>query len=67
MTRELEGLLAFQIHRGPAMKVQIKEILLKELSDSEFKGQTVRRFHRVESYSRANRCGERKVQGKEKE
>lgn len=33
--RELEGLLAFQIHRGPAMKVQIKDIMLKELPDAE--------------------------------
>ncbi|TDU64271.1 putative heme-binding domain-containing protein [Prosthecobacter fusiformis] len=29
----LEGLLAFQIHRGPAMVVQIKEVMLKELPD----------------------------------
>ena len=33
--RELEGLLALQIHRGPAMKVQIKEIVLKELPEGE--------------------------------
>ena len=33
--RELEGLLALQIHRGPAMKVQIKDIVLKELPDGE--------------------------------
>lgn len=26
-----EGLLAFQLHRGPAMTVQIKDVLLKEL------------------------------------
>lgn len=31
--RELEGLLAFQIHRGPAMKVQIKDVVLKDLPD----------------------------------
>jgi hypothetical protein len=31
--RSLEGLLAFQIHRGPAMKVQIKDVMLKELPD----------------------------------
>ena len=31
--RSLEGLLAFQIHRGPAMKVQIKEVMLKELPE----------------------------------
>ena len=31
--REMEGLLAIQIHRGPAMKVQIKDIVLKELPD----------------------------------
>ena len=29
--RSLEGLIAFQIHRGPAMKVQIKDVMLKEL------------------------------------
>lgn len=31
--RALEGLVAIQIHRGPAMKVEIKDILLKELPD----------------------------------
>jgi hypothetical protein len=31
--RSLEGLLAFQIHRGPAMTVQIKDVLLKKLPD----------------------------------
>ena len=31
--RSLAGILAFQIHRGPAMKVQIKDVLLKELPD----------------------------------
>lgn len=31
--REMEGLLAIQIHGGPAMKVQIKDIVLKELPD----------------------------------
>lgn len=31
--RSLEGLLAFQIHRGPAMTVQIKEVKLKALPD----------------------------------
>jgi putative heme-binding domain-containing protein len=29
--RELEGLLAFQVHRGPVMKVQFKDVRLKEL------------------------------------
>lgn len=29
--RELEGLLAFQVHRGPSMQVQIKDVRLKEL------------------------------------
>ncbi|MDH4476951.1 MAG: DUF1080 domain-containing protein [Verrucomicrobiaceae bacterium] len=33
-TQALEGLLAFQLHRGPAMKVQIKEVLLKELPEA---------------------------------
>jgi len=33
--RELEGLLAIQIHRGPAMRVQIKDIMLRELPDGE--------------------------------
>ncbi len=31
--RALEGILAFQIHRGPAMNVQIKEVMLKELPE----------------------------------
>jgi hypothetical protein len=31
--RLTEGLVALQIHRGPAMKVQIKDIQLKELPD----------------------------------
>ena len=31
--RALEGLLAFQIHRGPAMRVQIKDVMLKELPE----------------------------------
>jgi Domain of Unknown Function (DUF1080) len=33
--RELEGLLAFQVHRGPAMKVEIKEVVLKVLPDGD--------------------------------
>ena len=33
--RELEGLIALQIHRGPAMKVQVKDIVLKELPDGD--------------------------------
>jgi putative heme-binding domain-containing protein len=32
--RELEGLLAIQIHRGPAMEVRIKQITLKHLPDT---------------------------------
>lgn len=31
--RSLVGILAFQIHRGPAMSVQIKDVLLKELPE----------------------------------
>jgi len=31
--RALEGLLALQIHRGPPMKVQIKDIMLKEMPE----------------------------------
>lgn len=31
--RSLAGLLAFQIHRGPAMEVQIKDVVLKRLPD----------------------------------
>ena len=31
--RALEGLLAFQIHQGPAMSVQIKDVMLKELPE----------------------------------
>ncbi|MBL9152327.1 MAG: DUF1080 domain-containing protein [Verrucomicrobiales bacterium] len=33
--RSLDGLLAFQIHRGPAMTVQIKDVRLKELPDGD--------------------------------
>lgn len=33
--RELEGLLAIQIHRGPAMKVEVKDIVLRELPDGD--------------------------------
>lgn len=29
--RELKGIIAFQVHRGPVMKVQFKDILLKKL------------------------------------
>ena len=32
--RALEGLLAFQVHKGPAMIVQIKDVVLKELPES---------------------------------
>jgi hypothetical protein len=31
--RELEGILAFQVHRGPAMRVQIKDVMLMTLPD----------------------------------
>jgi len=31
--RSLEGLIAFQIHRGPAMNVQIKDVMLKDLPE----------------------------------
>ncbi len=31
--RLLEGILAFQVHRGPAMEVQIKDVMLKRLPD----------------------------------
>lgn len=31
--RSLAGLLAFQVHRGPAMEVRIKDVRLKELPD----------------------------------
>lgn len=33
--RELEGLLAIQIHRGPAMKVEVKDIVFRELPAGE--------------------------------
>jgi len=42
--RELEGLLAIQIHRGPAMKVQVKDIVLKELPDGAWFRSNSRRF-----------------------
>jgi Domain of Unknown Function (DUF1080) len=31
--RELDGILAIQVHRGPAMRVQIKDVMLKQLPD----------------------------------
>jgi putative heme-binding domain-containing protein len=31
--RSLEGLIAFQIHKGPAMQVEIKDVMLKELPE----------------------------------
>ena len=31
--RSLEGLIAFQVHKGPAMIVQIKDVMLKELPE----------------------------------
>jgi hypothetical protein len=31
--RSLEGVLAFQLHRGPAMTVRIKDVLFKELAE----------------------------------
>jgi len=31
--RSLEGLVAFQIHRGPAMTVHIKDVMFKELPE----------------------------------
>ena len=39
--RELEGLLAFQVHRGPSMKVQIKDVRLKHLADSSLINPTI--------------------------
>ncbi|MEM1442761.1 MAG: DUF1080 domain-containing protein, partial [Verrucomicrobiota bacterium] len=33
--RELEGVIAFQIHKGPAMKIEIRNITLKRLEQSE--------------------------------
>jgi putative heme-binding domain-containing protein len=33
-SRALEGLLAFQVHKGPAMIVQIKDVVLKELPEA---------------------------------
>ena len=35
--RSLEGLLAFQIHRGPAMEVRIKDVMLKDLPEGGVK------------------------------
>jgi putative heme-binding domain-containing protein len=32
--RELEGILAFQIHAGPPMRVEIKDVMLKVLPDA---------------------------------
>ena len=33
--RELSGVIAFQIHRGPAMKVEIRKVTLKRLPESD--------------------------------
>jgi putative heme-binding domain-containing protein len=33
--QDLAGLLAIQVHRGPAMRVQVKDVLLKELPDGQ--------------------------------
>jgi N-sulfoglucosamine sulfohydrolase len=33
--RSLEGLIGFQVHRGPPMEVQIKDVMLKELPDGD--------------------------------
>lgn len=33
--RELSGVIAFQIHKGPAMKVEIRNVTLKRLAKSE--------------------------------
>lgn len=33
-TQLLEGILAFQLHRGPAMVLQVKDVLLKELPET---------------------------------
>ncbi len=35
--RELDGVLAFQVHRGPAMRIQFKDIRLKTLPDGGVK------------------------------
>jgi len=35
--RSLEGVLAFQVHRGPAMAVQVKDIMLKDLPAGDVK------------------------------
>lgn len=33
--RDLEGVIAFQVHAGPAMKVQFKDIMIKSLADKK--------------------------------
>ena len=48
--RSLEGILALQIHRGPAMKVQIKDVLLKVLPDGGVLRSLVIPLERVACY-----------------
>lgn len=64
----LEGLLAFQIHRGPAMTVQFKDVRLRELPDAE-----VTKFDRAALPADATKmerkpaaAGKRKADGKAK-
>lgn len=68
-SRALEGLLAFQIHRGPAMTVQFKDVRRRELPDAE-----VAKFDRAVIPADATKieqkpaaAGQRKTDGKAKD
>ncbi len=53
--RSLEGILAFQLHRGPAMTVQVKDIMLKDLPEGG-----------VIAFDKASLPADAKAVGKEK-
>ena len=59
--RSLEGLLAFQVHRGPAMEVQIKDVFLKTLPDGG-----VTTFEKADIPSDAQEVGKPKPKPKKK-
>ena len=67
--RSLEGLLAFQIHRGPAMTVQIKDVMIKDLPDGgelPFDSSHISSGARLLSIGKKTAAGEAKGEGKGK-
>jgi putative heme-binding domain-containing protein len=68
--RSLEGLVAIQIHRGPAMKVQIKDLMLKELPDGgviPFEKSAIPSDAQIIEAKPKAPAGKGKAKGKEKE